>query len=263
MDNFFTSYELFRFLETKDTYSCGTVILNRKNMPKHLLAQDKDLKRGAFDWAVSDDSLICVKWRDKRCVSILSSLPDAADSIEIERKEKDGTKIKIKCPKAISTYNKNMGYVDKFDQLKALYEIDRKSKKWWHRIFFHFLDVAVINSYILHKMLNDEEINTAKQFRLNLVYSLCEMGKSETPSLKRRLSSTPDDTPRYKVRVSDEKRFSNVDHIPVKANRRRCAYCSTTEKPHRSRYMCKTCNVGLCFFHGGETCFEKFHQQKK
>lgn len=151
-----------------------------------------------------------------------------------------------------------MGYVDKFDQLKALYEIDRKSKKRWHRIFFHFLDVTVINSYILHKMLTDAEINTVKQFRLNLVYSLCEMGKSETPSLKRRLSlNTQDDTPRYKIRVSDEKRFSNVEHIPMKGTRRRCAYCSTTEKPRRSRYMCKTCNVGLCFFQGDATCFEK------
>lgn len=234
MDNFFTTYELFRFLETKNIYACGTAILNRKNMPKNLLIQDKDLKRGDFDWAVSDDGLICLKWRDKRCVSILSFLPDAADAIEIQRKEKDGTKIKIKCPTAISTYNRNMGYVDKFDQLKALYEIDRKSKKWWHRIFFYFLDVAIINSYILLKMLTDGEINTAKQFRLNLVYSLCEMEKSETPSLKRRLSSnTPDDPPRYKIRVSDEKRFSNVKHLPVKGNRRRCAYCSTREKPHR------------------------------
>lgn len=217
MDNFFTTYEFFNFLETKNIYLCGTAILNRKNMPKNLLAQDKDLNRGDFDWAVSDDGLIFLKWRDKRCVSILSSLPDSADSTEVERKEKDGTKVKIKCPKAFSTYNRNMGYVNKFDQLKALYEIDHKSKKWCHRIFFHFLDVALINTYILHKMLTYGEINTAKQFCLNLVYSLCAMGKSETPSLKRRLSlNTQDDTPRYKIRVSDEKRFSNVEHIPVK-----------------------------------------------
>ena len=262
MDNFFTTYELFRYLETKNIYACGTAIIARRNLPKMILAQDKELKRGEFDWAVSSDGLICLKWKDKRCVTILSSLPDSTDPIPIERKEKDGTKIKINSPKAVSTYNKNMGYVDKFDQLIALYDIDRKSKKWWHRIFFHFIDVAVINSYILHKMLTNNEIKTAKEFRLNLLYSLCGM-KSEATSLKRELPPNTEDTPSFKRKVSDDKRFSNVEHMPVKGKPRRCAYCSTRAKPHKSSYSCKTCNVGLCFYQKGITCFEKYHEQKK
>ncbi|XP_035224253.1 piggyBac transposable element-derived protein 4-like [Stegodyphus dumicola] len=169
MDNYFTSYELFRYLETKNIYACGTAMIGRKNLPKSLLAQDKELKRGEFDWAVSNDNLTCLKCKDKRCVTILSSLPDAVDQIQIERKEKDATKVNINCPKAISTYNMKMGFVDKFDQLVSLYEIDRKSTKWWQRIFFHFADVAVINIYILHKMLTGAEINTTKDFRLNLL----------------------------------------------------------------------------------------------
>ena len=39
-----------------------------------------------------------------------------------------------------------MGYVDKADMLKSLYVLDRKSKNWWHRIVFYFLDVALVNS---------------------------------------------------------------------------------------------------------------------
>lgn len=105
------------------------MILNRKNLQRTLLTQDKNLERGEFDWAVSSDNLICLKWKDKRCVSLLSSFPDATQTIQVERKEKDGSKVKINCPKAISTYNKNMGFVDKFDHLKSLYEIDRKSRK--------------------------------------------------------------------------------------------------------------------------------------
>lgn len=194
------------------------VILARKNLPKTLLSQDKDLYRGNFDWAVSDDGLICLKWKDKRCVSILSSHPDSADSFQIKRKGKDGAKIKINCPKAISFYNKNMGFVDQFDHLKSLYEVVRKSKRWWHHIFFHFLDVTVINSYILHKMLTDGEIDTVKKFRLSLIYSLCEMGKSETTSRKRQISPNPE-APRYKIRVSQEKKYTNVEHMLVKGTR--------------------------------------------
>ena len=36
MDNFFTTYNLFRFLDTKNVFCCGTVNLNRKNLPKNL-----------------------------------------------------------------------------------------------------------------------------------------------------------------------------------------------------------------------------------
>lgn len=261
MDNYFTTYELFRYLETENVYACGTVMINRKYLPKTLLAQDRDLARGDFDWAVSSDNLFCLKWKDKRCVTLLSSLPDAVDSIQIERKQKDGTKVLVNCPKAIPTYNSNMGFVDKFDQLVSLYEVDRKSKKWWHRIFFHFLDAAVINSYILHKLLTGNEIKITEQFRLSLLYSLCAMKQANT--LKRRLPYSPENAPKFKVKISQEKRYSNVDHMPVKGTSRRCAYCSTKAKPRRTSFMCKTCNIGLCFFQKGVTCFQKFHEDKK
>lgn len=49
-----------------------------------------------------------------------------------------------------------MGFVDKFGQLHTLYEIDRKSRKWWHRLFFHFVDMVVTNAFILHKKLPED-----------------------------------------------------------------------------------------------------------
>lgn len=105
-------------------------------------------------------------------MSLLTSYPDAVDRTAVERKEKNGKKVKMNCPKAMSTYTKNMGFMDKFDPLKSLYEVDRKNKKWWSCIFLHLLYIAVINSYILSKILTDGEKNTVKQLRLALVYSL-------------------------------------------------------------------------------------------
>ena len=66
----------------------------------------------------------------------MSSLPDAVDLAQIQRKEKDGTKVKINCPKAICTYNANMGLIDQFDQLMSLNEVDRKSKKNGGIVYF-------------------------------------------------------------------------------------------------------------------------------
>lgn len=85
-------------------------------------------------------------------MTILSSLPDATGTIQIEQKDKNNIKANINCLKTISAYNTNMGFIDKFNQLISLYKVDCKHKMWLHQIFYHFLDVAIINNYILHKM---------------------------------------------------------------------------------------------------------------
>lgn len=36
MDNFFTSYNLFKFLGTQNVFACGMVNISRKNLPKNL-----------------------------------------------------------------------------------------------------------------------------------------------------------------------------------------------------------------------------------
>ncbi|GFV25438.1 piggyBac transposable element-derived protein 4 [Trichonephila clavipes] len=71
--------------------------MSRKNLPKNLL-EDKKMKRD-FDWSVSNDDIACIKWKDKRILHILATLDKATKSCEIERKEKDGKKIKTACPR--------------------------------------------------------------------------------------------------------------------------------------------------------------------
>ncbi|XP_035208655.1 piggyBac transposable element-derived protein 4-like [Stegodyphus dumicola] len=51
MDNYFSSYNLFRFLKTQNIYACGTVNMNRKYLPKNL-KEDKFMSRGDIDFSV-------------------------------------------------------------------------------------------------------------------------------------------------------------------------------------------------------------------
>ncbi|GFT13178.1 probable ATP-dependent RNA helicase DHX34 [Nephila pilipes] len=242
MNNFFTSYELFRFLETKNVFCCGEVNLNQKDLPKNL-KDDKNLNRGDFDWAISSDGLTCLKWKDKSCVSILSSLGDSVEIAQVQRRQRNGDKIQLICPKAVKDYYKNMGFVAYFNQMKCLYQIDRKSMKWWHRIFFHFLDVAVVNSYIIYQMLpvSQLELKTLKVFRIDIIRSLMMMGRLEVIP-KRKFSDPPILIKKHKPHVPVEKRLKNVGHFAIKCKPRRCAYCSTAKKPHTTRWMCETCN---------------------
>ena len=65
-----------------------------------------------------------------------------------------------------------MGCVEKSDQMKSLYEITRKSKKWWHRLLWHFIDVTLFNSFIIFKLLNPNKDLKLKGFRLSVVDEL-------------------------------------------------------------------------------------------
>ncbi|KAF0716186.1 piggyBac transposable element-derived protein 4-like [Aphis craccivora] len=64
----------------------------------------------------------------------------------------------VSCPIVLGEYNKHMNCVDKFDQNKKSCQIDRKAKKWWYRLFFHFIDAAVVNSYVLYKLQSGNNI---------------------------------------------------------------------------------------------------------
>ena len=76
-----------------------------------------------------------------------------------------------------------MDYVDKADMLKSLHGLDRKSKKWWHRIVFHFLDVALMNSYIIFKNIHGAKL-PLKTFKLNVIH--CMLGAAAFKQTKRR-----------------------------------------------------------------------------
>ena len=54
-------------------------------------------------------------------------------------------------PPLLPAYNKFMGGVDRVSQIRRPYGYDRKSRRYWLRLFFQFLDYAVDNCYILYK----------------------------------------------------------------------------------------------------------------
>jgi len=174
------------------------------------------------------------------------------------RKAKDGSSASITCPAMVKDYNKNMGYVDYADMTKSYYEIDRKSHKWWHRIFFYFLDVAVTNSCILFKLKCQERMIPLKDFRLVIVAGLVGI---PTTSPRRKQKSFKNKTNNFKVQIPLEMRFANVAHIPKRCTIHRCHNCSTKKNPKRSRWECSTCNVALCLT-SEKNCFETFHQKQ-
>lgn len=57
----------------------------------------------------------------------------------------------VQRPIAIKDYNKFNGGVDLSDQLIGKYNDLRKVNQWWKTIFYHLIDIAVINSYVMFR----------------------------------------------------------------------------------------------------------------
>ena len=69
----------------------------------------------------------------------------------VSRRLPDGSCIDVACPLAVKLYNQNMGGVDLADQMRKSYACTRRSRtRWYMRLFWFFLDLAIINAYILN-----------------------------------------------------------------------------------------------------------------
>ena len=253
-DNYFTSADLLHFLKQNKIHACGTVNPTRKNLPNP--KSDKEMQRGDYDWATSSTGLSAMKWKDKRCVHLLSNFHDPTQTTEVTRKEKDGTEKKVPCPTALFDYNANMNCVDKFDQLKGSYEIDRKSKKWWHRIFWYYLDATVVNAFILHREMKLPK-TSLKDFRRAISRDF--LSSALVTSRKRKRQSTSNvQIQLKKPTVPKSVRLENSAHQPERSTRRRCAACSTKKSQVRTEWMRSVCKVPLCLGKR-KTCFQDYH----
>ena len=147
-DNFYTSPALCKRLLTLGFGGCGTVRLDRRNIPQSF--KKAAPKKGEVA-TYRDGDVFGLKWLDKRFVSMLSTIHD--DSMvskeRCSRQASAGVET-IQKPAVIEDYNQFMGGVDKSDQLVTYYGFKHSSKKWWKRAFFHLLELAMVHAYILY-----------------------------------------------------------------------------------------------------------------
>ena len=153
--------------------SCGALRTNKKYLPQNLVA-DKTLERGDFDYRVSESDIVVYKWHNNRPVHVISNF-HCTDATTIKRKNKDGIEITIASPSAVKDYNSYVGGVDKANTLISHYGTSRKSKKWWHHIFFGVIDRALCNAYVAYQKVIAEDIRSFN-FRRSVAQLLITLG---------------------------------------------------------------------------------------
>lgn len=168
-------------------------------------------------------------------------------------KSKDGrwTTATFPCPTPVAEYNKHMGGVDLSDQLVQYYSVHHKSNRWYRTLFFHFMDIAATNSYLLHKELCKEKRQTPMSHRAfleELTAQLCEV-TVKMPAERRQGSHLP-----VPIASTDNKSKKAT------ASRKKCVLCRTTRHVQQSTpWKCGACDVALCLV-ADRNCFFEWHK---
>ncbi|KAJ4450249.1 hypothetical protein ANN_01668 [Periplaneta americana] len=83
---------------------------------------------------------MAIRWKDKKDI-LLSTIHNPEMVVK---------NVDLK-PKVVTDYNDTMGGVDHVDQHLAAYPVPRKRRKrYYKKIFFHLLELALWNFYILY-----------------------------------------------------------------------------------------------------------------
>ena len=134
------------------------------------------------------------------------------------------------------------------DQMVLYYGFAHCSVKWWKRVFFHLLDLTLVNSHILYKAATSSKM-TQLDFRLSVARSLIE--GHERPSQCHHISA-----PELPLCLT-ERAFP--EPIPD-GKRADCKVCSIrgAGQCHQTGYRCKLCHTALCLY----PRFERYHTLK-
>jgi len=62
-------------------------------------------------------------------------------------------------PSIVADYNRHMGHVDNTDRVANSYAASRRTWKWTKKLFFHLLDLAIVNSYIILSSCGGKKIS--------------------------------------------------------------------------------------------------------
>lgn len=250
MDNFFTSINLLESLHENGIKAVGTIRSHRKGLPTKV-REAKKMKEGEIHPFVSENGKVSVcAWMDKRLVLVASNYVNPSEMTVVERRRRGQPGKQPKSiPSVVVRYNSAMKGVDLCDQKKVSYEIGHRSpKKYYLRIFFDLLDIAINNAYVVYCSKKLETISSY-EFRRSVANSMIRGFSS-----RERQSKCGPPSKRLRIRLAN-----TPLHLPkVHSVRKRCNYCSSRLVDNRSNIQCTDCDVALCL-NSNRNCFRDYH----
>lgn len=244
IDSWYSSPTLYRELYNMGTNVCGTARINRKKMPRELKLHQ--LQKGeAVVFSTRD--MAAIKWKDKKDVVLLTTM----HGLDFAETGKTNRYTGQKCvkPTVAIDYNQYMSGVDIGDQMLSKFHTMRRCKKAYKKIFFYFIDMMLLNSYVIFKNhKKDRAFHVYKQLLAE------EIIGQYLPNIKVSEASINDSITRYTGRHFPIR----IPVTPAKGNRtsKRCVACLSKSIRRETVFKCHVCDVPLCIDH-----FKEFHEK--
>ena len=206
-----------------------------------------------------------MKWFDNRGVHLVSNYMGSFPVQQIERYDRcRGSYITIDCPAAVKEYNAFMGGIDAFDSYIALYRTRlRSTKKYYLKIYFHIIDMMIINAWLLCRrdslMAGEPKKSLPKlwDFKYEIAQTLAKF-QEKIPRKRFSNVSFGIMVKRHRGPVAalptDDVRRDGNDHLPMIKQKGRCKNpdCKSIIKT-----FCTKCAIHLCV--SEKNCFYNFH----
>jgi hypothetical protein len=168
------------------------------------------------------------------------------DDSMVEASATKGAHEKTK-PLSVMSYNKYKICVDKSDQLLSYYWFQRKSVKWWKKLFFHLFDLVLVNAHILHRMRTKQKFGLYNFLEKVAEGLVSDVGVEITKQSQESSAGRPVSRDHFAFRIPA--RGSKQSE----KTKRTCKVCADRGKHHTGKAIkkfttvyCSKCNVGLC-----------------
>jgi len=274
-DRYFTTVPLLDRLNAINIKATGTIMNNRlKNIH---FSEDKKFKQGKWEELTrSDDKIVAIKWKDSKCVTVLSTATGAEPHTMVTRWSKSEKKyIEVPCPLVVKTYNQNMGGVDVCDQQLEAYRTWVKTKKWTLKVALHFIDLSIVNAWMEYRQdalnmgIQKKNIKDLMEFKMEIARNWLAVSIKNKRPLAFDSSSSGEDNleptePQHKIQnyrtpfPPEHKAKDKYEHWPIVDDLKTARNCRNKKCKSRTRVRCSKCNIYLCLS-TKNTCFKDFH----
>ena len=173
-DNFFTTMELAKVLNSWNMTSVGTVRKNKRFLPSNM----QPTKERPI-YSTNRDATVCSYVpKKKKTVVLLSSMHMSTEVGETQSAK----------PEIIKYYNKTKGGVDTMDKMLGEYTVKRRTLRWPLAFFYNMIDVTGLACYVIYREHNARfrAKDQRRKFLKELANKLC-MASMEARSNNRML----------------------------------------------------------------------------
>ena len=208
--------------------------------------------------------LSCLGWQDTKPVHIVSTGISTNQCTILRRVKGNKNQIPVSSANVINRYQRYMGGVDRNDYLRmSRYSVQTSNvtKKWYKLFFSAMIDLCLVNSFILWKIMNRNSRNSSEH---GWFQEQVAIGLLNTRMVSRSRSSTPTGTRSAKNDNTSHKivRYDVGEGYQGREKRyRRCFVCQYLGFRSMSEHYCNTCNVCVCVKLNalGQLCWNELH----